>query len=74
MREMSGPKTFFNPWQPIKEGAVEIRFDESDGKVRVTYTVDFAQTDLSPSAAANVQKAIVTVLRKGLGVSLAKLK
>jgi len=65
---------FHNPWQPIKEGPVEIRFDRSDGKIRVTYTVDFAQTDLSPGAAANVQKAIVTVLRKGLGVSLSRLK
>ena len=66
--------SFDNPWQPIKEGAVEIRFDRSDGKIRVTYIVDFAKTDLSPGAAANVQKAIVTVLRKGLGVSLSRLK
>ena len=65
---------FHNPWQPIKEGAVEIRFDRSNGKIRVTYTVDFAQTHLSPGAAANVQKAIVAVLRKELGVSLSKLK
>ncbi len=66
--------SFHNPPQPIKEGAVEIRFHRSDGKIRVSYSVDFAETDLSPSAAANVQKAIVAVLRKGLGVSLSKLK
>ena len=66
--------SFVNLPQPIKEGPVEIRFDRSDRKVRVTYIVDFAQTDLSPGAAANVQKAIVAVLRTGLGVSLSRLK
>lgn len=61
-----------DPYEPIIEGPVEIRFEESGGKVKAVYTIDFAKADLSATEAANIQKAIVAVLRTGLGVELSK--
>ena len=63
---------FDDPYEPIIEGPVEICFEKSDGKVKAVYTIDFAKTDLSSTEAANIQKAIVAVLRTGLGVKLSK--
>jgi len=60
--------------EPIKEGPVEIRFERSRGKIRVTYIIDFGETDLDPHKAATVLKEIVGILRLGLGVSLSRCK
>ncbi len=57
---------------PIKEGAVEIWFEDSKGKQKITFVVDFGETNLSPTAAATVFKQIVGILRLGLGVALSK--
>ena len=63
---------FDDPYEPIIEGPVEIRFEKSGRMVKAVYTVDFGKTKLSPTEAANIQKAIVAVLRTGLGVKLSK--
>lgn len=65
---------FDNPYLPIEEGAVKIQFEKSNGKIKVTYSIDFAKTDLNPSEAATLQKAVVAVLRTGLGVELSRCK
>lgn len=54
----------------IKEGPVEISFESSNSKQKVTFIVDFGETDLLPTEAADVFKSIVQVLREELGVSL----
>ena len=56
----------------IKEGPVEINFEDSNKKQKVTFVVDFGETDLLPTEAAAVFKSVVQVLREGLGVSLPK--
>ena len=58
--------------EPIKEGAVVIEFEDSNGKQKVTFSIDFGETDLSPSEAADMFKQIVEVLRSELGVTLSK--
>ena len=65
---------FDDPYEPIKEGPVKIQFEKSNGHIKVTYTVDFAKTNLSAHKAGNLQKAIVALLRTGLGVELSKCK
>lgn len=57
---------------PIIEGPVEIHYEDSGGKQKVTFVIDFGETDLSPDEAVNVHKAIVTILRKKLGVCLSR--
>ena len=56
----------------IKEGPIEISFEPSNGKQKVTSVVDFEETDLPPTKAADVVKSVVQVLREGLGVSLSE--
>ena len=56
----------------IKEGPVEISFEPSNSKQKVTFVVDFGKTDLLPTEAAAVFTSIVQVLREGLGTSLSK--
>ncbi|MBA7663642.1 hypothetical protein ES703_71687 [subsurface metagenome] len=34
--------------EPIEEGPVRIEFERSKGKQRVTFVIDFGETDLSP--------------------------
>ena len=34
--------------EPIEEGPVWIEFEMSKGKQRVTFAIDFGETDLSP--------------------------
>lgn len=58
--------------EPIKEGAVEIRFADSEGKQRITFIIDFGKTDLSPNEAGDIFKSIVAILRTGLDVELSK--
>ena len=58
--------------EPIDEGAVIIEFEDSNGKQKITFTIDFGETKLSPTEAASVFKGIVRVLRTGLEVSLSK--
>jgi len=65
---------FDDPFKIIEDGAVKIQFEKSNGKIRVAYVVDFAKTELNPSQAATLQKAIVAVLRTGLGVALSECK
>lgn len=65
---------FDDPYEPIIEGPVKIQFEDSDGKIKVTYVVDFAKSKLSTHEAANLNKAIVAVLRTGLGVELSKCR
>lgn len=65
---------FDDPFEIIEDGAVKIQFEKSNGKIRVAYVIDFAETSLSPSEAATLQKAIVAVLRTGLGVDLSEFK
>ena len=60
--------------EPIEEGPVTIEFERSKGKQKVTFVVDFGETDLSPHKAATVFKEIVGILRSGLDVSLSKCK
>lgn len=57
---------------PIIEGPVEITFADSKGKQKVTLSIDFGKTDLSPTEAADVFKAIVSILRFNLNVELSK--
>ena len=65
---------FNDPFKVIEDGAVKIQFERSNGKIRVAYVIDFAKTKLNPSEAATLQKAIVAVLRAGLGVDLSECK
>lgn len=66
---------FDNPYETIKEGPVEIRFEDSkEGRIKVTYIVDFGKTDFSPSKAATAMKAMVAVLRSSLDVKLSKCR
>jgi len=65
---------FSNPFKIIEDGAVKIQFKKSNGKIKVAYVIDFAKTKLDPSEAATLQKAIVAVLRTGLGVELLRCK
>lgn len=58
--------------EPIIEGPVEISYEGSGGKQKVTFTIDFDKTDLSPGKAADLHKAIVAILRSGLDVELSK--
>ena len=63
--------------EPIKEGAVEISWEFSEvqvDKIKAIISIDFGMTDLSSSEAADVQRAIVNVLRVGLKVQLGKFK
>ena len=66
----------FGPSLPYsrKEGPVEISFEKSDGRVRVTYAIDFAKTRLSGEQAGKIQRAVVALLRVALGVSLSDFK
>jgi len=61
---------FDSPYDPIEEGPVKIQFEDSDGKIKATYVIDFAKSKLSTHEAANLNKAIVAVLRTSLGVEL----
>lgn len=65
---------FDDPYEPIEEGAVKIQFEKSNGKIKVSYAIDFAKSKLSSHEAANLQKAIVAVLRTALGVELSRCK
>jgi len=65
---------FSNHFKIIEDGAVKIQFEKSNGKIKVAYVIDFAETDLDPSQAATLQKAIVAVLRTGLGVALSECR
>lgn len=60
--------------EPIVEGPVRIEFERSQGKQKVTFVVNFGETDLDPHKAATVIKKIVGILRLGLGVSLSRCK
>ena len=60
--------------EPIEEGPVRIEFERSKGKQKVTFAIDFGDTDLDPHKAAIVLKEIVGILRLGLGVSLSRCK
>lgn len=65
---------FDDPYEPIEEGAVKIQFEKSNGHIKATYVIDFAKSKLTSHEAANLQKAIVAVLRIGLGVELSRCK
>ncbi len=65
---------FDSPYDPIEEGPVKIQFEESGGKIKATYVIDFGKSKLSSHEAANLNKAIVAVLRTGLGVELSKCR
>lgn len=56
----------------IEEGPVTISFEDSNRKQKITFVVDFGETDLTPTEAATIFKSVVQVLREGLGVSLSK--
>ena len=56
----------------IEEGPVAISFEDSNRKQKITFVVDFGETDLTPTEAAGVFKSVVQILREGLGVSLSK--
>ena len=58
----------------IKEGPVEINFEDSNKKQKVTFVVDFGKTDLTATEAAAVFTSVVQVLREGLGTSLSKCR
>lgn len=63
--------------QPIEEGPVQISWRQSVAdpqKAVSVFEVDFGKTDFSPGRAANVEKAVVAILRVGLGVSLSRHK
>lgn len=66
--------SFNDPYETIEEGPVKIQFEKSGDNVKVIHTIDFAKTSLAAHQAANIQKAIVAVLRTGLGVELSKCK
>lgn len=65
---------FDDPYEPIEEGAVKIHFEKSNDKIKATYIIDFGKTNLTPFEASNIQKAIVAILRTGLGVELSRCK
>jgi len=71
---MTTPKTYtFNDiFEPIKEGAVEICFEKSNGKIKTTFIIDFAKTNLTPLETAKIHKEIVEAFKTGLGVKLSK--
>lgn len=62
-----------DPYETIEEGPVEIQFTPSkNDRVKIIITVDFGETDLSSTKAANLFKSIIAELRVGLGIELSK--
>ena len=55
---------------PFKEGPVEISFEPSAGKQKVTVTIDFGKMKISAGSAALVMTDMVRFLREKLGVKL----
>lgn len=60
--------------EPIEEGPVRIEFERSKGRQKVTFVIDFGETDIDPHKAGTVVNEIVGILRLGLGVSLSRCK
>lgn len=58
--------------ETIKEGPVEIKFEDLGEKLEVSFIVTFDKTDKFPGEAANVFKSIVQVLRTELDLSLSE--
>lgn len=56
----------------IKEGPVEIKFEDLGEKLEVAFIVTFDKTDLFPGEAASVFKSIIQVLRTELDLSLSE--
>ncbi len=63
--------------EPIVEGPVKISWKQSVTdplKAVSTFEVDFGKTDFNPVQAAAIERAIVTILRGTLKVSLSRHK
>lgn len=59
--------------KPIKEGPVEIKFEDLGEKLKVFFIITFNKDDMLPGKAAGAFKSIVQVLRTELDVSLSEL-
>lgn len=55
---------------PFNEGPVEISYEDSNGKQKVTIVMDFGVTKIRPSVAAKLMLDIVRLLRQQLSVGL----
>jgi len=58
--------------KPIKEGPVEIKFEDLGEKLKVFFIITFNKDDAFPGEAATVFKSIIQVLRRELNVSLSE--
>ena len=54
----------------FKEGPVEISYEPSKGKQKVTVVVDFGKTGMDSSPAAQLMLDIVRLLRRQLNIEL----
>ena len=59
---------------PFKEGPIEISYEPSKGKQKVTVVIDFGETEENPHTAASIMLDIVHILRMWLGVRLSMYK
>lgn len=59
---------------PFKEGPVEISYEPSKGKQKTTIVIDFGETKMDASPAAQLILDIVRVLRRQLNVELSMYK
>jgi len=60
--------------KPIKEGPLEIKFEDLGEEMKVAFIITFNKADKFPGEAASVFKSIVQVLRRELDLSLSECK
>lgn len=59
---------------PLKEGPIEISYESSNGKQKTTIIIDFGETEMDSSLAAQLMLDIVRLLRRQLDVELSMYK